>query len=390
MNAPHRGALLRPSLAELAFAELAPAGSEASAEGAWLGGHAAAIALLGEPIALWVGRWNDAPPERDRSLAVLAATLQLAPVEVLAVALACAVETDAMAARALAWLQAPVGGARPTAGLLADLAARWDGGAEAGPQALAQLAAGAARESGLIRIDDAQRPLPEAAVSVPQPIVLALGSAPRRHWPGLRLALHQPPPLPPSIRAAAAAHARALTEGSARALAVRSGHPREAQAAAAEVAAQLHAQAVFVDGEPPSGLGPWLWLVAGVPVVCAEPGPGERRRITPIAGWSGPILVAAGPDGSFEYDGAGLPDWRVAVPGADERDALWQLATGDAALAARLGRAAPPCGGAHRRTRPRGALRRGAGRARCARRRRRRPRRAQAAATATSARWPSR
>ena len=42
----------------------------------------------------------------------------------LAVALACAAETDPMVGRVLAWLQAPVGGARPTIGLIAMVAER--------------------------------------------------------------------------------------------------------------------------------------------------------------------------------------------------------------------------------------------------------------------------
>jgi hypothetical protein len=49
------------------------------------------------------------------------------------------------------------------------------------------------------------------------------------------------------------------------------------------------------------------------------------------------VLVAAGPDGSFERDGEALPTWRVPVPCAQERVALWEAATGDTELAQALG-----------------------------------------------------
>ena len=72
-------------------------------------------------------------------------------------------------------------------------------------------------------------------------------------------------------------------------------------------------------------------------MICAELAPGERRRLKDIPGWNGPLLVAAGPDGSFEREGEALPVWRVPVPTPAERVALWQAATGDAALAEHLG-----------------------------------------------------
>ena len=64
---------------------------------------------------------------------------------------------------------------------------------------------------------------------------------------------------------------------------------------AAEICSHLGARPLFLDGDPPEGLGPWLWLVAAIPVICAELAPGERRRLKDIPGWNGPVLVAAGP-----------------------------------------------------------------------------------------------
>ena len=58
------------------------------------------------------------PAERDLPLIYLAQQLRLTLFEMLTVVLAAAVEDDVMVGRALAQLQAPVGGSRPTLGLL--------------------------------------------------------------------------------------------------------------------------------------------------------------------------------------------------------------------------------------------------------------------------------
>src|SRR6185295_14653449 len=168
-------------------------------------------------------------------------------------------------------------------------------------------------------------------------IVLALADPPVLSWPGLRVGMPDPPPLPPSLREAAASRARALSRRAASGIVVRSGHPRESKAVAAEICLHLGARALFLDADPPDGLGPWLWLAAAIPVICAELAPGERRRLKEIPGWNGPLLIAAGPDGSFERDGDTLPVWRVPVPSAAERAKLWQITTGNAELGERLG-----------------------------------------------------
>ena len=336
MNAPLPRVGLQATLGELAFGLLAPpqgeAGGAASAEADWLQECAARSAAGADDPASWLAQWRAAAPPADQRLAALAATLRLSLAEQLAVALVCAAETDSLAARALAWLQAPVGGARPTVGLAAQVATLLGES-----EALAALAAGPARQAGLLRLDDENRALPEAVLAVPQPVVFALQDPPCLHWPGLRVAEANDTPLPPSLLAAASARAQALGRGASQLLVVRSGHPREAQAAAAEIAHQLRARAVFIEGEVPAGLGPWLWLAAAVPVLCLELAPGERRRIPAIPGWHGPVLVATGPDGSVEFHGDTAPSWRVPVPPPEERADLWRGALGDAPFAAEMG-----------------------------------------------------
>jgi hypothetical protein len=322
----------------IALAACARDGDRSSPEASWLAAQRDALKEQVQDetdLAQWLTRWRSAPPASDARLATLAAApgWKLSTGELLAVALAGAAETDAMIGRVLAWLQAPVGAARPTIGLIAMLATRFDD-----DTAFAVLAGGMARASGLIQFDANSRALPEAALSVPLPVVFALADAALRLAPsGVRVGMADPPALSPSLRKAATARARALARGGA--LVVRSGHPRESRAVAMEIAAAQGARAAFLEGEPPAGFAPWLMLSDCVPVLCAEIAPGERRRLPELAGWSGSWLIAAGPDGSFERDGEILPSWRVPVPSADERIALWQAATGEEELAQMLGAA---------------------------------------------------
>ena len=67
----------------------------------------------------------DEPNLCDRPLLDLASILQLSAVETLTAALAAAVEDDVMVGRAIAHLQAPVGGSRPTVGLMAAAFGAW-------------------------------------------------------------------------------------------------------------------------------------------------------------------------------------------------------------------------------------------------------------------------
>src|SRR6266567_1677286 len=91
------------------------------------------------------------PRGTDDSLVALADTLGLHLVELLALAVAVAVETDPALCRALATIQEPVGRSRPLLGLLAVAFA------PIAPQAatLLSLAEGGAVRCGLLRVDPA-------------------------------------------------------------------------------------------------------------------------------------------------------------------------------------------------------------------------------------------
>ena len=325
-----------PPLRSIALAALAEPAAD-GAEAAWMREQAA---LAGDAT---LADWQRAPPPEDARLHALARAFGLGDAELIALALAAAVESDPMLCRVLAWLQAPTG-VRPTVALVLTLAE------ELGlPGAFEALVDGPARGCGLLLFDDEKRPLPEATLQMPVPIVLALRGA-GGNWPGVRLDDAPPPAAAPSLREAAARQAAALHDASAGGgmaplLAVRSGHPREARAAAALVAGELGGVAAFIDGDPPRGLAPWLWLRGAVPVLCIEIAPGETRRLTGLPGHRGPLLLATGIDGSFEHDGDPVGSWRVELPLPAERVALW-AAHLPADAAERLGRGhrhAPAC-----------------------------------------------
>jgi hypothetical protein len=320
------------STALAALAALLPDGA-ASPEAAFLRAHSAATdrnrALLHNP--------SDAPLLR------LADQLRLDRVETLAVALAAAVEMELMCGRAIAHLQAPIGGSRPALGLLA--AAFAEGESEA--QVIERLLTGPAVECGLLQLLNESAPLAERAVAVPIPLCLAL-SGRDAAWPATSLGLDGIPetPLPFSILTEARRQARALSAGAENVLLVRGVAAAEGRAAAREIASALDRRPLFIEMErsgnaPKSapalgGLGPFLLLRQLLPVFCFDPGPGERRAVPALPGYAGPALALCGHDGSMEAHGESPAVWSVGVPPREERRQLWCAAIGDGQLADQL------------------------------------------------------
>lgn len=321
MNAPER--LLPPiaglTLAEQALAQLAPDEVDAMAapEAHWL------VSLRDRETAA-------GPSALDRAVQRLSNALALLPVERHAVALALAADTDPMVSRALAWLQAPLREMHPSVGLVAALHRDANGGTT---QALAQLVDGVAVRSGLLQLDGGNRTLADAPLRVPSPIVLAACGA-RGQWPGVTLE-DAAGVLPASLQQQATQCARSLPAQGV--LVVRAGHPREARDAAAAVARALGRRTAFIDGtDTLPGLAAWLALHDALPVFCSETAPGERQRVPVLPGYRGPSLVATGLDGAWTCDGDTPPAWRVPLPQAGERGALWRAGRVDETLSARL------------------------------------------------------
>lgn len=330
MNAPD-ATLSPPLLHEVVLAALdtGPPAYEDAPEAHWL---AARQARCDPSPRAALDAWLESPPGCDRLLHGLATSLGLQAAELVALALACGVETDPMLGRVLTWLQAPVGGSRPTLGLV--LAVAQALGFDATPNVLLE---GKARDVGLLGLDSDletnRRPLPEQALHVPLPLALTLHEG-RARWPGIELAGPGSAATAASLRQAAERQARALCSG---ALAVRAGHPGVARTAAALLAAALGRQAAFFEQDVPRGAGLWATLHGAIPVLCLEQSPGEARKLASIPGYHGPLLIATGPEGSFSLGGDTVGSWRVPLPLADERATLWSEHVDDPELARHLG-----------------------------------------------------
>jgi hypothetical protein len=324
---------------ELGLAELALAAIAAQLDPAALAGEGWEV----QSLRLAVERWGSsaptpeqldaqlrAPASQDRALVALATPLGLTPLELLSAAVAVAVEEDMLTGRLLAHLQQPVGGSRPSLGLLA---------ASLGPLAgderpLHSLVAGTALGSGLLALGQEAAPLPEQTLRMPTALVLALrgldgGMAGTMASAATLAAV----PLPPSLGELVIAQGRALR--GERVLVLRTGCPPEGRAVAAALARAIGSRAVFLAGEAPPGLGPWLLLRRALPVFEFNLAPGERRCLPTIPGYRGPRLAICGPDGSVEAGERPPLSWRLPVPEAGERQELWQqaLGSGDDAIA---------------------------------------------------------
>jgi hypothetical protein len=313
-----------------------------SAEAAFLRSHVAAV----EADGTWQGaldRILESAGPSDAPILKLAEQLALRPVETLAVTLAASVESDLMCGRAVAHLQAPVGGSRPTLGLLAAAFAEL----EPERNIIECLLTGKAVKTGLLQLLNESAPAVERAVSVPGPLCLALGGQDAA-WPGTRLGSDSVPeaPLPASFVAEAKRQARALAAASPNVLVLRSGSGAEARAVAREIATALGGRPLFVemdhhghaakDSAGLAGVGPLLLLRQLIPVFSFELGPGDRKTVPSTPGYTGPALVLCGHEGSIEAYGESPPSWTIGVPRPQERRKLWNLAIGRGELATRL------------------------------------------------------
>jgi ATPase family associated with various cellular activities (AAA) len=287
------------------------------------------------------------PNTSDLPLLELASQIGITAVELLAVTLASAVETDVTVGRAVARLQAPIGGSRPTLALLAaSIRVLFF---EAGADPIDALVTGSAAQSGLLTILEEAAPLAERSVAVPVPICLALNGYDAA-WAGtlIGLELGQNVSLPPSFHIEASRQAKGLGAGAQRILVLRIASSAEGRTVACEIAARLERRAVFIEADKLTsaqgnkaaaalvGLGPWMLLRKLLPVFCYDLGPGERRLLPKIPHYNGPILVLCSEDGSIEASGETPLSWKLGVPSPQERQQLWQSALQSRGLAEEL------------------------------------------------------
>ena len=317
----------KPTLTHLALAAVAhragPAPDPVPPEAIFLAERARGLPSEPAELATLVREALRKPVAEDAPLARLATAWKLSLAETLSLALAAAVEQDLMVGRALTYVQAPVGGARPTLGLLAAAFGPLDGKEAAGP---ARLAHQAAFLSGALLLANESASLPERAVTVPLPLCLAF-SREETTWPGGVIDdsdVHVP--LPESMREQCRRHATALDRPRAPALILRAAATEEPRAAAALIARALRKRPFLIDQVNPAGLSAWLLLRDLVPVFLADVAPGETKTVSPLSHYDGPILVAAGLDGAVDVPGREVTSWTLPLPTLEERTQLWRTA----------------------------------------------------------------
>jgi hypothetical protein len=284
--------------------------------------------LLNAFTRLWVS-----PAHDDVRLIRLAKALELSRIETLAIALGLAVERDVAVGRALSALQHPVGGSRPTLGLLGRTL-EWAVQPDTDP--LDVLVTGPAAMTGLITMTPEENPTPERALSVPAHLAAALRGLPASAV-GAVVGGGSMPKLSSSLLEQARRHGQALVSRPDASLAIRSGSEAERRAVATAVCESIGKRPLFLARTHASGITPWLALDDLVPVFECELGPSERFAMPSLPIYSGPRIITAGPDGGITgRDGAPFA-WHVPVPAPEERQALWLAALGDEAVAAELG-----------------------------------------------------
>jgi hypothetical protein len=311
-------------LALAALAQRLDAAPDGGAEAAWLAALAKPIRETGRAFDTLLAAALEHPRREDAALVELARQRHLAPAEVLAVALAAAVEEDLMAGRALAFAQHPVGGSRPTLGLLAELSHTLPPAQRVTAAALAQ---GPAVACGLLTVLNGGAPCPERPVAVPLPLSLALKGV-AAPWPGGQIGGPESLTLPPSQLEAAAQFARALADRPAT-LVIRAASLAEGRAAANAVAGAVRQRPFFTEAPAAPGLGVWLGLLRLLPVNLLELGPGDLKAAPPVPFHDGPRLVLTGLDGALEAGSGELLTWRLPVPAVAERRDLWRRALGE-------------------------------------------------------------
>jgi hypothetical protein len=329
----------KPTLTQLALAAVAhrigiPAEPD-SPEAAYLAEKARDLPSTPDGLANLARQIVRKPSSDDVSLIRLASTWKLSLAETLSLALVSVIERDLLAGRAIAYAQAPVGGSRPTLGLLAESFGQLDDTRRLNP---VQLASSPAFSSGALTLHNDGAPLPERPVSISLPLCLAL-SGEETNWPGG--VIDHPGaqlPLPESVLAQCRQQAAALVRETAPVLVLRSAALDETRAAASTIAAALNKRAYIAENIATPGLAAWLLLRDLIPVFVLDPGPGETKNVPVIPLYDGPVLVAAGVDGTLDAPGRQLTHWSLPLPDLAERETLWRQALPHGTAAAELAR----------------------------------------------------
>ncbi len=272
------------------------------------------------------------PNVLDRSLLELSKSLSLSLIEVLAISLATIVEQDSIAGRILAYLQSPIGGSRPTLGLMTLAFAPLSNSVSV----IDRLMIGNAIASGLLHLINESAPLPEQSLKVPHHLGLALRGY-DRSLPDLTIGLDdQAIPLAASILTEVQRWATAFQSGTQRVLALRTRSLIEGKSVANAIAIALQRRPLFITTDQTAELTPWLLLRTLIPVFCYDLAPGERKILPSLPLYQDPILIICGIDGNLEVPTETVLNWVIPVPTVEERQQLWQLAINNETLSSEL------------------------------------------------------
>lgn len=304
------------------------------AEQIYLYNHFNAMRDIDIPQAL--DRCLAQPSTDDAQIARLAQELPLTSVEVLALVLALMVEEEPMIGRVLAHIQAPVGGSRPTLGILE--AALTPLSTEQGGWVTGAMLAGQAIASGLLVLLNQQATLPEQQVKVTLGLALLLRGQ-TMVWPGVAdIGVEDTVRLPLSTLEQAARQAAALTRSQHSVLVIRSASRGEARSVAAEVAAQLQCDPLLIaaTGDDLKGLGVACLIGNRVPVFEYGLGAEEQVQLPELPAYDGPRLVLLGPDGQVKTARGSIQQWTLMPPSQVERRQLWDEYLDEDSLAQQL------------------------------------------------------
>ena len=271
----------------------------------------------------------DNPGPDDLNLIGLTKAQDLSLLETVVLFLCYEIECDPMIGRCIAHLQHPIGGSRPTLGLLSSILSPGkpsSNAAERRRMLMARIFNSRAVELGLLQILNGSAPLPERSVQVPAAVVLAM-TADDIVWPGATIGLGEAAfELPASIADLARHQAEALTAMPNSVLVLRCASVQEASITADTIANFTNRRPLFINDEVKAlpALGPICLDRDLIPVFSFICGPGEQIRLPEIKGYNGPVMVIAGHEGSFESIYGTVTSWKIPRPNLKERVDLWQ------------------------------------------------------------------
>lgn len=287
-----------------------------------------------------LSRYLRSPAMEDMKLVGLANKLNLSEIDLLTTALLLAVEEDPLVGRAIAHVQAPLGGSRPTLGLLEAAFVNIFPGQDLNWIA-GSLASGKTVRSGILILSNDQAPIPEQTLRITAALALAL-----RHkdfmWPGAKF--FNPSmnvELSDSLQATAKTHASSLAGARKNVLILRSNSKYEGYSVSNMICQFLGLDPIFIqpDKNPLIGLGPLCLLNELIPIFEYELGPSDLKALPDLPGYDGPKIILLNLEGSVIVPSGDSIHWTLPLPDQEERRKLWEHYLGENALAKKMAKA---------------------------------------------------